>query len=865
MTPFLKDWPTGVITENNVDLIQMHCRQALDTLQLSNMTTIYYHVRSACDAVYDSAYEPWADCLTGTRGQTPAFDPFEYLLNEAHKRGIEVYAWLNPYRYYNSTGDGWGSNGGDKNYENSHPDWLLTQSGERNYMVLNPGLPEVKQRIVDVIADIMSKYDIDGVIFDDYFYPGGLSMDADADLYAAYKADGGTLSQADWRRENVNDMVRMVNDFIKKDSGKPWVRFGIGPAGVACSDPDVASQYGVSPCPGSDWQYTSIFSDPMAWVSRGTIDFVAPQVYWMMGSSTTDFSLVAPWWYDVAAKFNRHCYISQTLDSDESNVAPLSEFSDQIDLIRTSDQLSSPGLAFFAWHDLRERRGTYNGKRVKLSYYLRSTVYDTNVLSPAIAWMPAVCPGTITDLQRTGRTLSWNGPQNVRYAIYLVPKSVETKTFRKEEEYLHILSYNNTYEIPDVNKNYPGFGVADSDLENYNYAVAIVDRYGNEYSAYFVGETQVIAKKPIPLFPTQGVKAPAVFNFSWDGDASMYEIVVAEDAEMKNVLVKKEVESNFISSTELLHFEADKTYYWKVISRQNNAIDIESEVNAFTVDVFRVLTPVDGAMNCEDNLLVEWLPMENAEYHVAISSSADMNNVVYEADAIASSLQIPHFKLLGRSTYYLQVVATIDGKVYPSDIVSFTVKTMPGSVPVFLSPMEKGVTLYSNSKIQIEPQPGVLTCTIWISASNSFPARSSYAGTFSDFQFETKELSELKVGSSYLKDGETYYVRANVGSLDENGLRETTDWKISSFVYSAEAGVADVAADVMCIRSGEVPTLVAGQAGLKVCLYSLDGKLLLSSVTDAAGEFKFSDLNTGVYLVSVRLADGSVKTLKMTY
>lgn len=863
MTPFLKDWPTGVITENNVDLIKMHCRQALDTLQLSNMTTIYYHVRSACDAVYDSKYEPWADCLTGTRGQVPAFDPFEYLLNEAHKRGIEVYAWLNPYRYYNSTGDGWGSNGGDKNYENSHPDWLLTQRGERNYIVLNPGLPEVKQRIVDVIADIMSKYDIDGVIFDDYFYPGGLSMNADADLYAAYKAEGGTLAQDDWRRENVNDMVRMVNDYIKNDSGKPWVRFGIGPAGVACSDPNVAEQYGVSPCPGSDWQYTSIFSDPMAWVSRGTIDFVAPQVYWMMGSSTVDFSLVAPWWYDVTAKFNRHCYISQTLDSDESNVAPLSEFSDQIDLIRTSDQLSSPGLAFFAWHDLRERRGSFNGKRVKLSYYLRSTVYETNALSPAIAWMPATCPGAITDLQRNGRTLSWNGPQNVRYAIYFVPKTVETKTFRKEEEYLHILAYNNTYEIPDVNKNYPGFGIADTDLENYNYAIAIVDRYGNEYSAYFVDETPVIAEKPVPSFPVQNVQAPAAFNFRWDGNASIYEIIVADDAEMKNILAKKEVSANFVPSAEVWHFEADKTYYWKVISRHNNAIDVESDVNAFTVDVFRVLSPVDGATNCDDNLMIEWLPMENAKFHVAISTSADMNDVVYETDAVTSFLQVPHFKLMGGTTYYLQIVATIGEVSFSSDVVSFSVKTIPGAVPEFLNPAEEGVTLYSNSKIQIKPQPGVMTCTIGISASNTFPSRSSYAGTFSDFQFETKELSELKVGSSYLKDGETYYVRANVGSLNENGVRETTDWTVSSFVYSAEAGVKDVVDKSIYIRGGEVPTVVTGQAGLEVSLYSVDGKLLLTTTTDAAGEVRFSDLRTGVYLVSVRLSDGSVKTLKM--
>ena len=325
-------------------------------------------------------------------------------------------------------------------------------------------------------------------------------------------------------------------------------------------------------------------------------------------------------------------------------------------------------------------------------------------------------------------------------------------------------------------------------MENYNYAIAIVDRYGNEYSAYFVDETPVIAEKPVPSFPVQNVQAPAAFNFRWDGNASIYEIIVADDAEMKNILAKKEVSANFVPSAEVWHFEADKTYYWKVISRHNNAIDVESDVNAFTVDVFRVLSPVDGAANCDDNLMIEWLPMENAKFHVAISTSADMNDVVYEADAVTSSLQVPHFKLMGGTTYYLQIVATIGEVSFSSDVVSFSVKTIPGSLPEFLSPAEEGVTLYSNSTIQIKPQPGVSTCSIWISTSNTFPSRSSYAGTFSDFQFGTRELSELKVGSSYMKDGETYYVRANVGSLNENGVRETTYWTVSSFVYCAVAG-----------------------------------------------------------------------------
>lgn len=870
MSAYVADWPSGAITSGNADAMKQICLNNLDSLQRNNFTTIYYHVRAMCDAMYDSKYEPWSSFVSGTRGVAPAFDPFAFLMEEAHKRGIEVYAWLNPYRYQNSAyNEGWGQNGGDKNYENSHPEWLIKwKTSERTWTILNPALPEVKQRIVDVIADIMNKYDVDGIVFDDYFYQNGLPESYDAEDYAAYKEQGGTLSQLDWRRDHVNDMVRKVNNYIK--STKPWVRFGISPAGVACSNADVAAKYGVTPCPGSDWQYNGICSDPMAWISEGSIDFISPQVYWLIGNSNADFGLITPWWYEVTAKYNRHCYISQDLSNTASSQALFTEFLDQIDLTRTSDTMGAPGTVYFPWKTLKNRRGydlsiPGNPKMMQMMNYLRYYAFPSNSLTPAVSWMPAECPGAVSNLQRNGRTLSWEGPENVRYAVYFVPKSVDTKTFRKDAEYLHIVSYDNTYEIPDAVADYPGFGIAEADLDNYNYAVAILDRYGNEYSAFFVGQPVETAVKPTPTFPVQGEKAPGVFNFRWDGSSSVYEIIVSDDAEMKNVLARKEVEANFIPSVDVCAFEADKTYYWKVVARQNNAADVASDVNSFTVDAFRVISPKNGATGCDDNLTVEWTALDDVEYRLLISSSNAMKDVVYETETTASSVQIPKCTLAGGTTYYLQVSAEVDGIAFDSPIVEFSVKVMPGVAPEFVNPAEEGVTLYSNSKIQVKPQPGVTLCTVWISSSNTFPARTSYAGSFPNFQFETGELSGLKVGSSYMKDGTTYYVRANVSYINEEGKTETSDWTVSSFVYSAEAGVKDVAADAVYIRSGEVPTLVAGQADLEVRLYSLDGKLLLSSVTDAAGEFKFTDLNTGVYLVSVRFADGSVKTLKMTY
>ena len=197
MSAYVADWPSSPITVNNAEALKTICQNNLDSLQRNNFTTIYYHARTMCDAMYDSKYEPWSSYVSSTRGVAPAFDPMAYLVENAHKRGIEVYAWMNPYRYINSTySTGWGNAGGDKNYENSHPDWLIKwENNGRTWTILNPALPEVKQRIIDVTIDLISKYDVDGVVFDDYFYQNGLPASYDAADYAKYTAAGGTMSQ----------------------------------------------------------------------------------------------------------------------------------------------------------------------------------------------------------------------------------------------------------------------------------------------------------------------------------------------------------------------------------------------------------------------------------------------------------------------------------------------------------------------------------------------------------------------------------------------------------------------------------------------------------------------------------------------
>ena len=396
MTAYLNDWPSGTITASNTPIMQNACRKMLDTMRVNHINVVYYHVRAMCDAMYNSAYEPWSSYVSGTRGVAPAFDPFEYLVQEAHKRGIEVYAWVNPYRYGHGS-NLWGQS--ELDYVYTHPEWLLTTSYET---VLNPGIPEVRQRVVDVCKDILVKYDVDGLVFDDYFYnQDNPSFSLDADLYNAYKAGGGTMSQGDWRRENVNQMVKDVNDMVK--TTKPWVRFGIGPAGVACSSQAVADQYGVEPSPGNDWQYNQIYSDPMAWVTRGTIDFLAPQVYWNTNST---FIPVTTWWGKIAARFNRHIYISQWVP-DEAGWT-LDEFVKQGRVMRQAMAAGgNPGMVYFRYGTWRNKKEVIDGKVRQLRTWLKDSLYPTVALNPAPAWLkPDQSYTTVSNLAYNDGTLS---------------------------------------------------------------------------------------------------------------------------------------------------------------------------------------------------------------------------------------------------------------------------------------------------------------------------------------------------------------------------------------------------------------------------------------------------------------------------
>ena len=819
MTAYLSDWPSGAITTSNTPIMQNACRKMLDTMLVNHINVVYYHVRAMCDAMYNSAYEPWSSYVSGTRGVAPAFDPFEYLVAEAHKRGIEVYAWVNPYRY--GHGDNkWGQS--ELDYIYTHPEWLLTTSYET---VLNPGIPEVRQRVVDVCKDIIVKYDVDGLVFDDYFYnQDNPSFSLDADLYNAYKAGGGTMSQGDWRRENVNQMVKDVNDMVKET--KPWVRFGIGPAGVACTAQSVADKYGVEPCPvGSDWQYNQIYSDPMAWLTRGTIDFMAPQVYW---KTTGTFTGVTTWWGKMAARFNRHVYISQWIPDEEGWT--LAEFVKQGRVMRAAMAAGgNPGMVYFRYGTWRNKKEVIDGKVRQLRTWLKDSLYSTLALNPIPAWLkPDQTYTTVNNLSYADGRLSWDSIPNVRYVVYAIPDVVEDKEFRCQARYIEGVTYWASYTLPAAKR------------EGYRYAVTILDRWENEYAPVMPGMVPTQAPKPVLLYPEDGGPVTELSSLQWQCDASNYVVEVYADAEMNTLVARVETDTTCLPLTRIPHL-VEQDYWWRVVARGLNQWDNVSELSRFSLGQMRIITPSIGENDVPLMPCITWTAGgQGSSYLLELSTSSTMNN----PDTVCLSepqWQVPKYRLAGATTYYARVTAIQGDFTVVTPVSSFTTVEVIPPFPTLLCPANGQTVLYANDVVRCEPVEGINSLRVQISTSESFPSRTSYNGTIDD-GFETIPLGDIR-GAGKLVDGNTYYVRARYAyrTLATGTTAQYTDYcNIRTFVYRAlMRGDVNADGEMNIADVNTVIDMILGDSGDTYSLGDVNGD----------GEVNIADVNAVIDLI----------------
>jgi uncharacterized lipoprotein YddW (UPF0748 family) len=274
----------------------------LDVAVERRLNTVILQVRPTADALWPSPYEPWSEVLTGEQGRDPGWDPLGFAVEEAHRRGLELHAWFNPYRIANHDDP---SRLVPTHPARLHPEWVVPYGGKLYY---NPGLPEVRHFVEDAIFDAVENYDIDAVHWDDYFYPYPVAGQTFDDDEAFARHGGGFASRADWRRDNVDRLVRETHERLHRT--KPQVDFGISPFAIwrnASTDPT-----------GSDTQggvetYDDLYADTRKWVKEGWIDHVVPQVYWNIGFTVADYAKLVPWWADVVSGTGVKLYVGEAL------------------------------------------------------------------------------------------------------------------------------------------------------------------------------------------------------------------------------------------------------------------------------------------------------------------------------------------------------------------------------------------------------------------------------------------------------------------------------------------------------------------------------------------------------------------------
>ncbi|MDY3617574.1 glycoside hydrolase family 10 protein [Agathobaculum sp.] len=279
------DYPSK--TGMTADELKSQADAMLDNIASMGLNAVFLQVRPSADALYQSALFPWSRYVSGTVGQAPdgGFDPLQYWVEGAHARGLQLHAWLNPYRITKEGETEWNALP-ENSPAKQHPEWIVEYDG--NYY-FNPGLPAVQQLVVDGALEIIQNYEVDGIHLDDYFYPG---VDFnDAATYARYGADFDDIG--DWRRDNVNQLVASLDRELHKLDKE--LMFGVSPAGIwdnKDSNPRGSDTRGRS-------SYSEIYCDSLEWINEGTVDYICPQLYWSIGFEAADFKKLIDWWTDA--------------------------------------------------------------------------------------------------------------------------------------------------------------------------------------------------------------------------------------------------------------------------------------------------------------------------------------------------------------------------------------------------------------------------------------------------------------------------------------------------------------------------------------------------------------------------------------
>jgi uncharacterized lipoprotein YddW (UPF0748 family) len=362
------DWPAK--KQYNVDSQKTEFIRQLDMHRSNGMNAVIVQVRPATDAFYPSPYEPWSQWLTGEQGKPPSpyYDPLAFTIEESHKRGFEYHAWCNPYRANFSIGK---ASIAAAHITKLHPEWFLAYGGT---LYFDPGNKDGQAWVVNVISDIVKRYDIDAIHMDDYFYPYRIAGREFPDS-ASYRKYGNGMGKDEWRRSNVDSIIYKLSLAIKNE--KPWVKFGISPFGVwrnKSQDPDGSdTQAGVT-------NYDDLYADILLWTKNKWIDYVTPQLYWEIGFKRADYTVLLDWWSKHA--YGRHMYIGHGIYRAFENNPPWkikTQLPRQIEMLRKYPTIQ--GSVYFSSKTFYKNPNGWNDS-------LRNNYYKTPALIPEMDWLP---------------------------------------------------------------------------------------------------------------------------------------------------------------------------------------------------------------------------------------------------------------------------------------------------------------------------------------------------------------------------------------------------------------------------------------------------------------------------------------------
>lgn len=398
------DWPSkkGLPVQQQKDefisLLDMH--------QRNGMNAIIMQIRPVADAFFPSRFEPWSEYLTGTQGlpPTPYYDPLQFMIEETHKRGMEFHAWLNPYRAVFNVNR---SSVAPGHVTRLFPQWFVTYGNTKYF---DPGIPEVRGHVNGIVRDLAERYDLDAIHFDDYFYPYHIPGREFPDDVSYAKYGNGT-NKADWRRSNVDTIIKMLSETIK--SVNPRIKFGISPFGVWRNSSKDArgseSKAGVT-------NYDDLYADILLWLQKGWIDYVAPQLYWETTHKYVGFNMLLDWWANNT--FGRQLYIGhgiyRALESRTGAWKNPNELPAQLKAVR--DNANVQGSIYFSSASFCKNPNGWNDS-------LQNNYYKYPALVPPMKWIDSIPPiSPLTEILNEDQVrLYYRGAEPIKgFAIYTV-------------------------------------------------------------------------------------------------------------------------------------------------------------------------------------------------------------------------------------------------------------------------------------------------------------------------------------------------------------------------------------------------------------------------------------------------------------